>query len=120
MSEFGEIMAELRQDQNMTQKDLASILHMAASSISNYETGHRTPNADFIRQISDYFNVTSDYLLGRTSSNLSVELIETEYIDGLSVGRLIEKLLSLNEPRRRTICTLLDDLLFCAKVQERQ
>lgn len=37
MASFGELLAELRRDKNMTQKQLAEILHVTAGTIANYE-----------------------------------------------------------------------------------
>lgn len=48
MPEFGEIMAELRQDAGMSQQELAAKLFVAPSTISNYETGQRRAHAEFI------------------------------------------------------------------------
>lgn len=39
MAQFGEILAELRKDHNMSQKELAKIIYVSTGTISNYETG---------------------------------------------------------------------------------
>lgn len=116
MPRFGEILAELRQDSGMTQKDLAEKMHLASSSISNYETGHRSPAAEFICQAADMFGVTTDYLLGRANVNIPVDVMRRDYVSGQQVETVVDKLLSLDQTRRETLVKMLDDLCFCAKI----
>ena len=65
MAHFGEILADLRRDKGLQQKELGKELHIAGSTISSYESGINLPNADRIIQIANDFDVTTDYLLGR-------------------------------------------------------
>ena len=46
MAQFGEILSELRRDKHMTQKELASELHVTSGTISNYEKGVHTPEIE--------------------------------------------------------------------------
>lgn len=65
-------LKELRQEKNLKQDVLANLLSVEASAISKLETG-RVPLRDtYIIALSDFFNVSSDYLLGITDvrSNL--------------------------------------------------
>ena len=66
MAHVGEILAELRNDRELSQKELGRVLHIGGGTISCYERGSSLPNSDRIAQIADYFHVTTDYLLGRT------------------------------------------------------
>lgn len=61
MAHFGEILADLRRDKGLQQKELGKELHIAGSTISSYERGINLPNADRIIQIANYFDVTTDY-----------------------------------------------------------
>ena len=74
MAHLGELIAELRQDKGLTQKELGDILCVSSGTISNYENGVHLPDVDKVIALANYFHVTTDYLLGRTSSNLPVEL----------------------------------------------
>ncbi len=59
-------LKELRRARNMTQLRLAMELNTNQNTISRYESGEREPSiADLIR-LADYFNVSVDYLIGRT------------------------------------------------------
>ena len=66
MSKFGELLAELRQDRKMTQRDLAQILHVSVGTISNYENSVHFPDVEKLMELADFFGVTTDYLLGRS------------------------------------------------------
>lgn len=50
----------------MQQHDLAKLLNVHKGSISNWENNKRFPDKDMLIKISEFFNVTADYLLGKT------------------------------------------------------
>ena len=60
MAHVGEILAELRNDRELSQKELGRVLHIGGGTISCYERGSSLPNSDRIVQIADYFHVTTD------------------------------------------------------------
>lgn len=66
MAKFNERLRNLREDKRLTQKDIANKFKLAESTISMYERGEREPSFDFIKQIASFFDVTTDYLLGRS------------------------------------------------------
>lgn len=57
---------ELRKERNLTMKRLGEAIGVAESTISLYENGKRQPDNDTLQKLADYFNVSVDYLLGRT------------------------------------------------------
>ena len=60
---FGEILQELLDEANMTQKELATALNLGATSLGNYIRGIRQPDFDTLKSIAAYYNVSTDYLL---------------------------------------------------------
>lgn len=56
----------LREDSDLTQEELAKALSISRTALTNYETGLREPSYSTLIDIADYFNVSLDYLLGRT------------------------------------------------------
>ena len=60
---FGEILKELLEQQDITQKHLAKSLDMSPSALSNYIQGNREPDYNTLIRIADYFHVSTDYLL---------------------------------------------------------
>ena len=89
MAQFGELLAELRQDRKMTQEDLAKILYVTSGTISNYENGVHLPDIDKLLNLADFFDVTTDYLLGRCSSRLSPDVLDSVIMEGRTAGALI-------------------------------
>lgn len=69
---FGTRLRELREDHDMTQKQLATIISVSPRMISFYESGEHFPRDETILfKLADYFQVSTDYLLGY--SNLYFE-----------------------------------------------
>ena len=63
-------LAELRKSRKISQLKLAMDLNMNQNTISRYETGEREADYATLIKIADYFNVSIDYLLERTTNPL--------------------------------------------------
>ena len=63
--QFNGRLRALRQDNDLTQDALAKDLNINRKTLSNYETGYRTPDIYLIVRIAEYFDVSIDYILGR-------------------------------------------------------
>ena len=61
-------LKELRKKKGISQLKLATDLNTTQNTISRYETGEREPGIDELIKIADYFNVSVDYLIGRTEN----------------------------------------------------
>ena len=57
---------DLREDADMTQKQMAKILHCSQQVYSDYELGTRNLPVDILIRIAHFHNTTTDYLLGLT------------------------------------------------------
>jgi len=66
----GKRLRKLRNEKKLTQSELGKIINVSKVSISGYESGDRTPDTDNLRRLADYFEVTSDYLLGREDKRI--------------------------------------------------
>ncbi|MCU4932824.1 transcriptional regulator [Bacillus thuringiensis] len=62
---IGENLRKLRKNQKLTMKELGQKLNLAESTISGYENGNRKPDYDTLNKFADFFEVSTDYLLGR-------------------------------------------------------
>ncbi|KXH90484.1 MULTISPECIES: helix-turn-helix transcriptional regulator [Bacillus] len=67
MKTFGNILRELRKEKKLTQRELAQTLKLSESTIGMYERNERQPDYATLNSIANYFEVTTDFLLGRTS-----------------------------------------------------
>lgn len=63
---FGERLKELRRNNKLTQQELANKLKVSASTVGMYEQGRRSPDTGTLNQVAEYFDVSVDWLLGRT------------------------------------------------------
>lgn len=59
----------LRIQKGLTQKQLAELLGIDRTSIVKYETGKNGPTSEILERLADIFNVSVDYLLGRSESS---------------------------------------------------
>ncbi len=64
---------DLREDMDMRQSDLAEATGIDQRTISNYETGKTSPDAYALIKLADFFNVSIDYLVGRTMRDFSTK-----------------------------------------------
>lgn len=67
-NKFKDRLRDLRKENKLTQEEFANKLGLVRTTVTNYELGRNIPEADILNMIADYFNVTVDYLLGRTNS----------------------------------------------------
>ena len=58
----------LREDRDLTQKQLCEYLHCSQQVYSNYELGQRDIPTSVLIDLSNYYNVSTDYILGLTSN----------------------------------------------------
>lgn len=57
---------DLREDKDLTQKDMSNILCCTQQAYSNYELGLRDIPTEMLVKIADFFNTSTDYILNRT------------------------------------------------------
>ena len=60
-------LRDLREDRDLTQKEVAAVLGIDQRVYSNYETGKRELPSRLAVALADYYNVSTDYLFGRTN-----------------------------------------------------
>ena len=101
---FGKRLISLRKERRLTREAFADILGISQFTLRNYELMKSEPNSDFLKEISNYFNVSTDYLLGVTEERERVskyQLKESEH-------DMIKKFRSLSPKTQRTIRNLIE------------
>ena len=63
---FGEHLRNIRKSRHLTQKQLAMNIGASERGIQQYELGERKPAYDMLIALADYFDVSLDYLVGRS------------------------------------------------------
>ena len=60
-------LRDLREDRDLSQREVAKLLEMSQTGYSKYETGENDIPTSVLQRLADFYNVSVDYLLGRTS-----------------------------------------------------
>lgn len=81
----GQILKDLRKSKGLNQSELASMLEISNQAYQKYEYGTAEPNYDTLCKLTDFYGVTTDYLLGRESAadpinQLSSDILEREVL----------------------------------------
>lgn len=75
---IGQIIKDLRRSKKLSQTEFAKIVGVSQTTVTAWETGKAEPSSSAITRIADYFDVSTDYLLGRPEKKLSSEEQETK------------------------------------------
>ena len=66
MSTLNERLIQLKNERGLLHKDIARDVGLALRTYQYYETGQRKPDSDALIALADYFDVSLDYLVGRS------------------------------------------------------
>lgn len=78
---FSVILSELRKEKGLSQKEVAAKLGISQALLSHYEKGIRECGQSFLVKIADFYDVSCDYLLGRTDKKNDVNAVATNLLD---------------------------------------
>ena len=67
ISLFGKRLKELREEKQLGQGALGVLVNVSQAAVAKWEAGDREPTFDMLMRLCDIFDVSADYLLGRTS-----------------------------------------------------
>ena len=73
MNTLGERIRNLRKKSSISQKDLAIKINVSNVVLSRYEADERHPDYETLLKIANFFNVSTDYLLGRVDTSFRLE-----------------------------------------------
>lgn len=87
-TEFSRIITLLRKEKKLSQKRVANDLGISQALLSHYEKGIRECGLDFVVKTADYYKVSCDYLLGRTTERNSTKaaVADSSAKESVSVG----------------------------------
>ena len=66
--EFGKLIKELRIEKGLTIKQVADAIEVNVRSYNYYEQARHEPSLETLKRICDFFDVSADYLIGRTDN----------------------------------------------------
>ena len=111
---FNVRLKQLRQKNKLTQSELADILGLKPTAISNYESKRNEPSFDKLIALSKYFDVSCDYLLGVSDAYLPIggEVLDKDIINFFNLYQ------QLNEKSSKELLSYADYLLYLQEKED--
>lgn len=106
------VLKKLRQRKNITQAELANILGITQQAVARWERSKSEPDIDTLKQLSVYFDVSTDYLIGNKNHNPNFTEDEEKLLNGyrtLDSGKkqtLFSMLAFLASPQGASSCNV--------------
>ena len=97
LMKIGERMSELRKDRGLKQKEIAEVLNVAVSTVSNYETDSHEPDLTNLCKLADLLGVSTDYLLGRTDIKENMNVLKEPIHDTITKEEVIHMMEYMNK-----------------------
>ena len=92
---------DLREDNDLTQKEVAGILEMSQTGYSKYETGDNELPVSVLIRLSFFYHTSTDYLLGLTDNHASAVLNETSRRRFEQYHKLLENMKKKKEAEKK-------------------
>lgn len=86
-ADFARSLSLLRQEKGVSQRRAAAALGISQALLSHYENGVREPGLNFVVKACDYYNVSADFLLGRTLSRDGTTILDADSLYDVSGER---------------------------------
>lgn len=106
---ISETLSEIRRGRKLTMKDVAEGIGMKPDTYRNYESGRLEPNLSTLTKIADFYGVSTDYLLGRdTSEKPAIDLLAAQFDMSALEQEIIKGYLDLPENMRDNLMDFLE------------
>lgn len=103
MDILGKRIRYLREKYQLSQKQLATRVNLTNAQLSRYELGERKPDPEIIKDIADFFDVSTDYLLGRTDNPDLIEEKNEESLLDPELGVFFKEIKNAPEDRQEQL-----------------
>lgn len=77
--ELGKVLAQLRKDKGLNQRECASALGVSNGAIAMWETNKRQPDIEMLKKISTFYDVSADYILGIKKKSNDVSIFKENF-----------------------------------------
>ncbi|MCC4467310.1 helix-turn-helix domain-containing protein [Limosilactobacillus reuteri] len=106
----GSKIHDLRKEKRVSQTELAKMVHVSQATVTAWETGKAEPSSSALNALANYFNVSTDYLLGRK------ELSKADRVHSMSVDEALGTIMSfegkpVTDHDKKTMKDLLESYL---------
>lgn len=109
MDGFAHRLTQLRENKDLSKRELSKILHVSDSCVSQYENGSSMPGYDTLLSISQYFGVSVDYLLGNNKD--AAFPLDAEFCDTVNYYTLLSRCNKLSPQKRQALLAVINALL---------
>lgn len=92
---IGKTLYEQRKRKHLRQEDVANYLHVSKSTLSNYENNIHEPDLETLVCLADFFDVSTDYLLGRTTMTDNFSVINHVLANNITLSNVMELTMQL-------------------------
>ena len=106
---FSTRLAKLREELGLTRKEVAEKLNIDQTTYGKYELSKRQPDYDTLQKIASFFNVSVDYLLGRTNVRNSNNNIDEDFPDDVKV--LMRSVSKLTDKQKEIVKRLVQEFI---------
>ncbi len=103
MKKCSEIIRELREDHDLSQKEVANIIHTSQQQYSKYENEYVDIPLRGLTALADYYGVSVDYLLGRAEYRASAQVLEKYLAENIAVATMLSTLQKLSPDRQKAV-----------------
>lgn len=102
-------LINLREVNFLTQTDIAHHLHLSSSTISHYEKGITVPPTEIIFRLAEFYDVTTDYILGRCASNTNLnDTYALKLTNKMTIGDAVEIMTKMNDAEREHLAYFIE------------
>ena len=103
MKSIQQLLRDLREDNDLKQSDIADLIGTTQQQYSKYETGESELPLRALATLADRYNVSADYLMGRTGCKEGVAVQNEKVNAKQTVGEVISAILSLDVVGRNAV-----------------
>ena len=102
-------LINLREVNFLTQTDIAHHLHLSSCTISHYEKGITVPPTEIIFRLAEFYDVTTDYILGRCASKTNLnDTYALKLTNKMTIGDAVEIMTKMNDAEREHLAYFIE------------
>ncbi len=113
---FAQRVRMLRKNHKLKQEDIGKLIKVSKAQISEIERGNKTTSIENLIILADYFNVSIDYLTGRTD-NPDISSKSTDLITALEEKQLLEDFRILNKHEQNIIIGRISEMIYNKNIE---
>lgn len=114
---FAQRIKYFRKSYKLKQEDIGKLINVSKAQISEIERGRKSTSLENIVILAEYFNVSLDYLIGRTD-NPDLTIINVEQNISEEESELLEDYRRLNKLEKNVIIGKLSEMIYNKEVEE--